>query len=85
MSSRRLFEFVCREGHRSEQLAYPETQEIVCPICAEASQRVISPVRSKLEGITGDFPTAYSAWERKHKEATAVARKRKLSQEGPDA
>jgi hypothetical protein len=29
----------------------------------------------KLEGITGQFPTAYDAWERKRAEKLAVERK----------
>lgn len=76
MSSRRLFEFVCRSGHVSESLAYPETQEILCRTCDEPAQRIISAVRSKLEGITGDFPTAYDKWARVHEEANRQARKR---------
>lgn len=55
---------------------YPETQEILCPVCSEAAQRVISPVRSKLEGITGAFPTAHDHWARVHEQASRVANKR---------
>jgi len=33
-------------------------------------------VRSKLEGITGDFPTAYDRWAKVHEEANRQARKR---------
>ena len=76
MSSRRLFAFSCVEGHESEALVYPDTQEIHCRQCGEPAQRIITPVRSKLEGISGDFPTAYANWSKVHEQANRVARKR---------
>jgi hypothetical protein len=76
MTSRRIFEFRCREGHTSERLTYPEAQEILCPICSEAAQRVISPVRCSLDGISGAFPTASDKWARMHEQASRVANKR---------
>lgn len=85
MPSRRIFEFVCKNGHRSEEYTYYTVPEIECPECKQTATRVISPCRSSLEGVSGDFPTAYDAWTRKHEQAARVARQRKLSQEGPDA
>lgn len=82
--SRRLFEFQCADGHVSEALAYPETLEIHCRTCGEPARRIISPVRCKLEGITGAFPGAYDKWSRVHEEATRIARKRN-AENGPDA
>ncbi len=83
--SRRLFEYQCADGHVSEALTEPETQEILCRTCGDPAHRIISPVRSKLEGITGAFPGAYDKWARVHEEATRLARKRKLDHEGPSA
>lgn len=83
--SRRIFEFQCVDGHVSEALVYPETTEIHCRTCGEAAHRMISPVRSKLEGITGAFPGAADRWAKVHEEATRIARKRKLEHSGPDA
>ena len=73
---KRLFEYRCKSGHVSEALTYYETQEIHCRSCGEPAQRIISPVRSKLEGITGAFPTAYDRWAKVHEEANRQARKR---------
>lgn len=76
MSSRRLFEFRCKDGHTSERLTYPEVHEILCPYCDDPAQRVISPVRSSLEGISGAFPTASDRWARMHEQSSRVANKR---------
>lgn len=74
--TRRIFEFVCPNNHRNEALVSSLSMWIKCPECDLNASRVISAVRSQLEGITGAFPTAYDAWARKHEEATKVARKR---------
>jgi len=80
----RIFEFICRAGHKSEAYVDTQTQEILCRVCDEPAQRVISPVRCSLEGISGDFPTAWEKWGRQHEEATRVANKRMLDH-GDDA
>ena len=72
----RIFDFRCTEGHTTEKLTDSQTQEIYCPKCDSVAQRIISPVRSKLEGITGDFPSAADHWARVHEQANRVARKR---------
>ena len=76
MNSRRIFEFICGQGHRSEKLVYPETQEIYCPVCDFIAQKAVSPVRSRLEGVSGDFPSATDHWARVHEQASRVANKR---------
>lgn len=37
-----------------------------CSICQSESKPIISPVKCKLEGVTGDFPGAAMKWEREH-------------------
>ena len=83
MSSRRLYEFRCSSNHISEVLAYPETHEVLCRECGDPAQRIISPVRSHLEGISGAFPTAADRWARVHEQAAAVATARKRRHEEP--
>jgi len=83
--SRRLFDFKCKRGHTTESLQPVDKKAIACPACEMKAYRMISPVRSKLEGITGAFPTAYDRWAINHEEAARVARKRRLEHEGPDA
>lgn len=74
--SRRLFEFECGSGHRSEHFVYPDVQETPCPECGNTAKRIISAVRSKLEGITGAFPGAADKWAKMHEEATRQAKRK---------
>lgn len=72
---RRMFEFICEDGHISEALVDETVRELACRTCNKNSTRIVSMVRSKLEGISGAFPSAYDAWERKRSEKLAVERK----------
>jgi hypothetical protein len=72
----RIFEFCCVKGHVTDHYVDSEVTSVECPHCHNEASRIISSPRIKLEGITGAFPTAYDAWERKHREATSVAQKR---------
>lgn len=72
---RRMFEFVCEDGHISEALVDETARELACRACGKNSTRIVSMVRSKLEGISGAFPSAYDAWERKRSEKLTQERK----------
>jgi hypothetical protein len=74
--AKRMFEFRCVKDHVSEKFVDDEVMVVECPHCHNDASRIISSPRIRLEGITGAFPTAYDAWERKHREATRVAQKR---------
>ena len=76
---RRMFEFVCEDGHISEALVDDAIRELSCRTCGKHSTRIVSMVRSKLEGISGAFPSAYDAWERKRSEKLAQERKTSYS------
>lgn len=73
---KRMFEFVCKDGHISEQLVDSECRETPCKVCAQPASRIMSSPMVKLEGITGAFPGAYDAWERKRAEKLTVEQKR---------
>lgn len=73
--SRRMFEFVCEDGHISEALVSSDVREIACRACGKNATRIVSAVQTKLEPFTGSFPTAYDAWERKRAEKLKVERK----------
>lgn len=73
--SKRIFEFVCTEGHLSEKFVDSETRQIHCPVCDNAAERIISTPHVKLEGVTGDFPGAAMQWERKRAEKIKQERK----------
>ena len=72
----RIFEFECDKGHRHEAYTAYDQKIHQCPHCNELAKRVVSAPRIRLEGITGNFPSASDAWARKHTEATNRAKKR---------
>lgn len=72
---KRMFEFRCVKDHVTDHYVDDEVISVECPHCHNEAPRIISSPRFKLEGITGAFPTAYDAWERKHAEALRVAHK----------
>lgn len=65
---KRIFEFVCEDNHVSDSYVDSECRQSTCKICGKLADRIISTPQVKLEGITGDFPGAYGAWERKRAE-----------------
>lgn len=73
---KRLFEYECPEGHRTESLEEYETKKIPCSLCAHYAFRVISAPRISLDGVSMHFPTAADKWANAHEEAARVARKR---------
>ena len=72
---RRMYEFVCEDEHISEALVDETCRELACRACGKPATRIVSMVRSQLEGITGAFPSAYDAWDRKRSEKLAQERK----------
>jgi hypothetical protein len=73
---RRIFEFRCVKDHVTEKFVDDEVRTVECPHCRNDASRIISTPRIRLEGITGAFPSASDAWERKHLEANKVAYKK---------
>jgi hypothetical protein len=72
---RRIFEFVCGNNHRTEAFVDTEVHATPCKECGSEATRVISAPTMKLEGCTGDFPTAADAWVRKRSEKIAQEKK----------
>lgn len=79
---KRMFEFECDEGHRSEAFVEHDAKFVQCPHCDLLAHRVISAPSIKLDGVSGHFPSEWDRWARKHEEATKVARK-KARDHGP--
>lgn len=72
---RRIFEFICTEGHKFEALVDDGVRTYQCPHCGSNAIRIVSAPNMKLEGFSGAFPTAYDAWGRKRAEKLAQEKK----------
>lgn len=59
-----MSDFRCINGHVTEALRDDSVKAIVCEHCGMNAVKALAAPRSKLEGITGDFPDAYDRWER---------------------
>jgi len=73
---RRIFEFLCSDNHLSEAFIDDSERKIQCKECGKEAIRIVSKPNMKLEGITGAYPTAYDAWERKRSEKLKEERKK---------
>lgn len=77
-------DFTCSNGHTTEQFIGSEVEEITCPECGEPAKKIISPVRSALDVVSGDFPGATGKWLRGRDKQ--IKRERKaVSEHGDDA
>ena len=57
-------DFTCCNGHTTEKHIDRKTATIDCPDCSEIATKIISPVRSVLDVVSGDFPGATAKWAR---------------------
>lgn len=71
----RLFDVRCTECNTESEVFVKSDNITPDCSCGGAQTRLIRPVRFELEGITGDFPTAYDQWAKKHEQAAKQARK----------
>ena len=68
---KRMYEFACENGHRTEKLADYEAVTVQCE-CGSVSHRTISAPNIKLESWSGSFPTSAHQFDRKHREKLAA-------------
>ena len=71
---RRIYEFVCNCGQRTEALVSYEIIEVQCG-CGGLAHRVISAPKFNLEGWSGHFPSSYGRFEAKHTDQLNAERK----------
>jgi len=71
---KRIYEFVCDCGQRTEALTDYETASIQCT-CGGLAHRVISAPSVNLEGWSGDFPSSWLKFDQKHREKLSAERK----------
>lgn len=72
---RRLFDFQCSDNHITEALVSTDVTEHPCGLCQKTAHRIISPVRAKLDAISGDFPGATMKWAKNRQRQIAHERK----------
>jgi hypothetical protein len=65
---RKIFDVRCPEGHVTEVFGYSD-DTFRCGECGQEAKRIISPIRCKLEGVSGDFPSASDKWAKRHERA----------------
>jgi predicted nucleic acid-binding Zn ribbon protein len=73
--ARRIYEFKCSDAHISDKYVDEETQTVTCDTCGLEAKRILSMPMMKLEGCSGDYPTASDAWVRKRAEKQRIEQK----------
>ena len=63
-----LYDFKCTCGHVFEAMANIRDKAHECGRCGDQANRVISAPTIKLEGHSGDFPTAHRKWVKTHEQ-----------------
>ena len=71
---KRMFEFVCNCGQRTEALVIYEISSIPCG-CGGQAHRIVSAPKFNLEGWSGHFPSSYGRFEAKHIDKLNAERK----------
>ena len=66
---RQIFDVRCNSCSHVEEVFGKLDDTFRCSVCASDTKRIISPVRCKLEGMSGDFPGAAFKWQRQHEAA----------------
>lgn len=71
---RRMYEFACESGHRTEALVAYETAKVPCR-CGGVAHRIVSAPSISLEGWSGDFPSSWLKFDQKHRDKLSAERK----------
>jgi hypothetical protein len=71
---RKMFDFACENGHKTERLVDYETTSLMCE-CGATANRTLSAPAFRLEGWSGSFPTAYSKFGKSHTDKLKAERK----------
>jgi putative FmdB family regulatory protein len=63
-----LYDWECECGNAFEAFASICDRTHICERCGEKADRLISTPMIKLEGHSGDFPTAHRKWVKTHEQ-----------------
>ena len=64
---RRIYDVRCTKCNEITEVFGRENDSFRCGACDSPANRIVSPVKCKLDGISGDFPGAAIKWERDHR------------------
>jgi len=75
-----LWDFRCPAcDNKFEAYVPSDVRTTPCRQCGTTSVRELSPPKVKLEGLSGDFPSAYHAWQKPREKKMALERKKKAA------
>ena len=66
---RRIYDVRCTSCSEISEVFGRASDSFRCGACGSPAKTIISPVKCKLEGTSGDFPGAAMKWEREHTRA----------------
>lgn len=66
--ARRLFDFLCEEGHLQEHFVSYEVTEVTCKTCSKPALKQLSAPTIYLEPYSGIFVSAADKWVKKRAE-----------------
>lgn len=66
---RRIYDVRCTSCNEITEAFGRESDDFRCGACDSPAKRIVSPVRCKLEGTSGDFPGAAMKWAKQHERA----------------
>lgn len=72
---RLLYDFQCSDNHVTEAFVSSDVTEHPCGLCQKTAHRIISPVRTHLDAISGDFPGATMKWAKDRQKKIQKERK----------
>lgn len=70
-----MFDFQCPEGHVTELFIDSNTKEADCATCGQLANKMITPVRSKIDPISGDNVGATMKWMKMREQKLKQERK----------
>lgn len=68
-------DFQCANKHVTEKYIDNTVDTVECPECGAEATRIISPVRSMLDPISGHFPGATQKWVNQREQHMKLERK----------
>jgi hypothetical protein len=71
---KRMYDFVCENGHKIERYCVYEMQSVQCE-CGGLANRTISAPSINLEGWSGHFPSSWMKFDKKHQDKLDAERK----------